>query len=62
MSLKKEFNKETYVKNLKNRTDLELTFIIKDAAEAIVAHPLSGNTEYYAQEILCCKQEIDSRT
>lgn len=50
-----------YPKRLKEKTDMELHWIIKDASHAIKALPENPNAGYYADEINYCCNELFAR-
>ncbi len=50
-----------YPKQLKNKTEDQLRFIIKDATEAIEANPQNPNNGFYQDEICYCASELHKR-
>lgn len=57
----KKMDHAKYQKSLKNKSEAELNFIIKDASEAIAANPDNPNNGYYTDEIHYAYMELTRR-
>lgn len=57
----KTMNHNEYREAMKEKTDAELLFIIKDAGEAERANPQGENASYYADEVNYAAMELQSR-
>ena len=57
----KTMNHAEYQKGLKRKTEDQLRFIIKDAAEARDAFPMGENAGYYADEVHYAAMELKRR-
>lgn len=60
--MKKTMNHGAYQKSLKQKTDAELRYIIKDAGEARDAMPEGPNAGYYADEVHYAAMELRERS
>jgi hypothetical protein len=57
----KTMNHSEYPKQLRQRSEAELRFIIKDAQEAQAANPSNPNNSYYADEVCYAAAELRRR-
>lgn len=61
MSVIKNMNHGEYQKMIRNKTDAQLQFIVKDAREALDAMPDGPNAGYYKDEMLYAAMELNQR-
>lgn len=61
MSVIKNMNHGEYQKMIRNKTDAQLQFIVKDAREALEAMPDGPNAGYYKDEMLYAAMELNQR-
>ena len=57
----KKMDHAKYQAELKNKTIIQLAFIIRDAAEAIRAMPDGENAGFYADEVSYATMELNNR-
>lgn len=57
----KKMDHNEYPKNLRKKTESELRFIRKDAAESIRVNPDNPNNGYYQDEVIYASQELRRR-
>ncbi len=57
----KKMDHANYPRQLKHKPVESLRFIIRDANEAIAAHPTGENAGYYADEVLYAASELKRR-
>lgn len=54
-------NHNEYPKTLRNKSEAELRFIVRDCQEALEANPTSAKASDYADEILYVAAELNRR-
>ena len=59
--MKKNMDHTAYPKSLRNKSEAELHWIIKDAGEAARANPEGVNAGYYADEVNYASSELYRR-
>lgn len=57
----KRMDHNEYPATLRNKTDAQLRYIMKDAHEAMKAFPEGPNAGYYADEVNYCADELHRR-